>query len=295
MNDIFSPSIDDYKSQGSAAWHEFRSKHLGASEVPSVMGSCDFGNIFEKWSEKTGLYKKEINNFATSRGIAFEPIIRDRFETLYNCKLSQDVIEYNEWPILSASLDGFYVDSDLKSIVVEIKYPSKEKHTLALSGVVPKTYVDQVQSQLLVTSADFCYYVSFNDAFSESEKIAIVKVMPDKKRQEEILKTCKMFWGLVTSNVPPVGLSVQNELSNKTSYVVEIKEKIKALSLELEDRELELKKEMRASTVISGDYTLSWSSRKGSIDYSNIRELADVDLEIYRKKESRVFSIKKNS
>jgi len=282
----------NYKKQGSLEWLEWRKKHIGASEVASIMGTCDFGNIYTLWLKKTGLVDKDVDNFATRRGQAFEAQIRAEYEAKYKVELSQDVLEFQDWPILSASLDGFYEQFGQK-IVVEIKFPSRAKHNLAVQGVVPPNYVDQLQAQLLVTGANYAHYVSFDPEAEDTTRLAVVLVAPDYLRQKQILVEVKKFWECVETNTPPEGMKVQDDLIEDLDLLEKLQNEIKQRESLLETVETRLKSRMLASKVICKDWSLSWVERKGNIDYKLVPEIAGLDLEPYRKQGSRYLQIKK--
>lgn len=190
--------IDQKLEQNSDAWYAFRHKHLGASQVPSVMGTCDFRTAKDLFEEKINPPDVKFSNYATDRGKALEPLILSIFESKNRCFLSGPVLTYEDWPTLSASLDGFWKE---KNAVIEVKAPSRVKHIMALCELVPTTYIDQVQAQLLVTGADKAYYVSFHDDEPEGFNYAEVEVFPDLQRQKEILETCKKFWAMLETGV----------------------------------------------------------------------------------------------
>lgn len=276
--------------QGSKEWHEFRKRHIGASEVPALMGTCDFKNKFQLWLDKTGIFSKEVNNFATNRGKMYEPIILEEFTKRTGLKTVDKVLEYPEFTTLSASLDGWIEES---KIVVEVKCPSRAKHQMALCGEVPTTYRDQLQAQLLVAGANSAFYVSYAPDEPELTRLAIVHVHADKERQSQILDEAKKFWTLVESKTPPEGSSVQPELHKDLILIDQLKNQISVLEGQKEEMEKELKSKMKANKVICEEFTLSWSERKGTVDYSKIPELKLIDLEQYRKPSSKVFSFRK--
>jgi putative phage-type endonuclease len=282
--------IEDTKlQQGSQEWHEFRSRHVGASEVPAIMGTCDFKNMFTLWMEKTGIHKKEVSTFATERGKSWEQTILALYTDKTGNATSSEVMEYPEWPVLSASLDGFVND---KKIVVEVKYPSKAKHEFALCGKVPETYRDQLQTQMLVTGSKIAHYVSFNEDMPENMKLAIVEVPADKERQALILQKAKEFWALVESKTYPEGSAEQPELAQTIARLMAAKEKAKLLEASIKEMEDSIKSQMKANTVLCDGFKIAWSERKGSVDYAKIPELKGIDVEPYRKAPSRIFSIK---
>lgn len=72
---------------------------------------------------------------------------------------------------------------------------------MALCGLVPDTYQDQLQTQMLVSGSDIAYYVSFHDTQPDEFDYAEVVVRADKKRQNQILEVAKRFWEIVESGV----------------------------------------------------------------------------------------------
>lgn len=183
--------------QNSDEWHTFRGKHIGASDVPGIMGTCDFKKPIDVFNSKVR-GEKFKGNWATERGKRLEPIVLGRFESLYRCSLTSPTLEYKEWPTLSASLDGLWKDS---KAIIEVKVPSRIKHIGALCGDIPETYIDQIQTQLIVSGLDICYYASFMEDEPEGFDLALVKIYSDFNRQKEILEKCKRFWEIVKSGV----------------------------------------------------------------------------------------------
>lgn len=181
--------------QNSPEWYEWRRHHIGASDVPSIMGTSDFGNAHGVFVAKVhGALENQPFNYATARGKSLEPIIVARFEEAYDCRLTSPSLEFEDWPILSASLDGWH---ERDRFVVECKAPSRIKHIGALCGIVPDTYVDQVQAQLLVAKAEKAYYVSYHPDEPKGFDLAVVEVMADRTRQQQILERCQRFWEIV--------------------------------------------------------------------------------------------------
>lgn len=182
--------LNEVQEQGSPAWHEFRSRHIGASEIPAIMGTDD-------WRDAEDIFKAKVfgekfeGNFATQRGKALEPLIISLFEENKGVRLTQPTLEYPQWPTLSASLDGWIEN---EKAVVEVKAPALWKHGLALCGLVPETYQDQLQTQMLVSDAEKCYYVSYHPDEPPGFNLAIVVIQPNFDRQQLILNTAIRFW-----------------------------------------------------------------------------------------------------
>jgi len=275
--------------QGSAEWHKFREKHIGASEVSAIMGESDFMTIHDLWMLKTGRKEPFKGNWATQRGTDAEPKIKRLYEALAldGDSMLSPVMEYHEWPTLSASLDGI---NHVQNVVVEFKYPSKEKHSMALNGKVPPTYVDQVQTQMLVSGHETAHYVSFDGA-----KIAVVVVHQDTERQALILERCKAFWAMVVNDIePPKKYVVQadNELkllADTYRAALRAKEGAEFVLNETKEKIVNLIKDDKASFY---GFTFNRGTRKGAVEYSKIPSLEGIDLDLYRKADSTVITIK---
>jgi putative phage-type endonuclease len=265
--------------------HEERRKRIGASEVPAIMGTCDFNNAYGLWELKTGKKDPFLGNWATRRGNDLEPVVRELYERKYDVEAYPVFKQLDAWPTLTASLDGF-----TGSTVVEIKVPSKEKHQLAINGIVPTTYRDQVQAQMLCAGVNIAHYVSYS---TDDDQIAVVEVMADKVRQAEILKACKAFWAMVESNTPPDGGEVeQPELETIFWSIDQVREKIKDLENEEKTYVEKIKQMMKADKIKCGKFKAYWSTRKGNVKYADIPELKGLDLEKYRGPDTRVFTVK---
>lgn len=248
------------------------------------MGESDFGSAHELWLVKTGKKIPFAGNAATQRGIDAEPEIKRLFEQRIGCELAAPVLEYPEWPILSASLDGLNQE---QKILAEFKFPSKEKHAMALRGEIPKTYLAQLQTQMLVTGMDNCFYVSY-----DGSGIAVVNYASDKEYQARILEKCREFWACVTEDREPdrgVSFPTGDDLQ-RAAY------RYRDLMLQRDGIELELESLKKIITEMVPDkkaefygLALTRSMRKGAVDYSKIK---GIDFESYRKPEIEVVSIR---
>ncbi len=217
---------------GSRAWHDWRAKHIGASEIAAVLGESDFQTAYGLWLEKTGKKPRFQGNWATERGTQAEPVIRELYRQRTGLTLIKKNFECAELPFLAASLDDYCPELEL---VVEYKYPSREKHELAKKGIVPKTYISQLQQQMLCANAPHADYVSY-----DGEEIEVIRVMRDESYIDKIKEAGKIFWECVLSNTPPA-------LSDKDVVVLDTPE-LSVLAqeykeLEAAERVAKLKKE----------------------------------------------------
>lgn len=280
-------SDTDFQAQGSGAWHDFRAKHIGASEVSAVLEESDFMTPYELWLIKTGQRDGFQGNWATERGKNAEQRIRELYEEKYAVKLTAPVLEYPAWPTLSASLDGYL---ERAKLVVEFKYPSKEKHALAVNGIVPKTYRAQIQAQMLVAGAESAHYVSF-----DGSGIAVVEVAADYAEQMRIVAACMSFWELVMTKVPPAGAPVFLE-SDTLETLAEQYTKLNRILFHTESEMLLIRQKL--DEIVEEDkakfygLTLTRTERIGAVDYNKVPELRGVDLDAYRKSPIKVLTIK---
>jgi putative phage-type endonuclease len=280
-------SAGTHQTQGSRAWHEFRARHIGASEVSAVLGESDFMTPYQLWQVKTGEAEGFKGNWATQRGTDAEPEIRRLYEELYNVKTTAPVMEYQPWPILSASLDGY---SEELGIVAEFKFPAGAKHEMAMRGEVPKTYRAQIQAQLLVSGCDTAHYVSYN-----GKSIAVVVVKADPAVQERILLACKGFWQYVVDKTPPPGSPVI--LESETLEVLATSYKRLSKIADETDTQLKLIRQ-KLDEIVQEDKAqfhglmLTRSTRAGAVEYAKIPELQGVDLDRYRKGPTQTLTIK---
>lgn len=263
--------------QGSREWHKFRLNHIGASDVPVIMGESDFMSPYDLWLIKTGQKESFAGNWATKRGQDAEPEIRKLYEEMYSVKTTAPVMEWPVWSVLSASLDGY---SEELGIVAEFKYPSQAKHEMAMRGEVPKTYRSQIQAQLLVSGCDTAHYVSYN-----GKSIEVVVVKADKDVQNLIVEKCREFWSRVVDKTPPPGSPVILEGETLETLAKEYK-RLHKIQESVKDQLDMIRKKL--DEIVPDDkaeffgVVLIRSDRIGPVDYSKIPELAGVDLNKYR-------------
>lgn len=278
--------------QNTDEWLEFRKKGLGASDAPIVMGVSPWTTPHELWEEKTGRRTRDVSNFATRRGHELEPVARAKYELETGIDMPETLAIHQEYPFLRASLDGFNKE---KNIVLEIKCPGEEDHNLALNGQIPAKYYPQLQHQLLVSGADELHYYSFRNSSG-----VLIRVAPDRLYIcDDLFPKLVAFWELVSTDTPPPLVDRDwktvrdSDMKLKVQAWKVIKDNIDVLS----EKEGELRK-----LILSGlekhprwkcdDVSVYSYERMGNVDYSKIPELVGVDLKPYRKKPSKVWTIK---
>jgi len=270
--------------QDTAKWHEWRSRHIGASDVPIIMGVSPYKTAHQLWLEKTGQSEPFKGNWATERGKKIEPIAREMYNKKYTTNMVPEVAEHPEYKFLSASFDG--IDHYVQR-VIEIKFSGAVDHQGAINGHIPVKYIPQVQCQLLVSGYTHLDYVSYNDG-----DIAVVRVTPNPTIQAQIIEKTKEFWDMIQNKVSPVTIVERPELLELLAQRAKFKTEIDALTIGYEEVNSKIK-ELATSDCTVGPYHIKWTERKGNIDYGNIPQLKDLDLEPYRKEPTKFFSVKK--
>ena len=183
--------IVDTSPQGTPEWLLARAKVITASNITKVMskgrGSAPSKTrmtyMIEKATETlTG--NPVSNGFqsdAMKRGNELEPDARAFYTMLTGNSVEESGLIYlNELKRIGASVDGLVGDDGL----VEIKCPNLNTHVnYLLDGVMPSTYIKQVQTQMWVTNRAWCDFISYNP---DSHKMGfLVRV----DRDEELIKS----------------------------------------------------------------------------------------------------------
>ena len=185
-------------------WLEWRSKGIGGSDAPIIMGVSPYKTAYQLWEEKTGRVKREsADNWATNRGNQLEPIARAKYELANDVEMGPAVCQHEKYEFIRASMDGW--NPRLKR-GLEIKFSGKADHEGTRAGKVPEKYWPQVQHQFLATGAEiidyYSYYVPKGVDDHQGEGICL-SVKPDLEYIKKYLAIATYFWECVTSNTPP--------------------------------------------------------------------------------------------
>lgn len=143
----------------------------------------------------SGICEESYQNGAMSHGVELEPEARNFYQVITDNEVEQvgfcisdDGFRYG------ASPDGLVGDNGL----IEIKCPSIAVHVeYLLNEKLPTTYFQQVQGQLLVTSREWCDFISYFPGL----KPLIVRVERDEKfllcLKSELESFCKELENVV--------------------------------------------------------------------------------------------------
>ena len=220
--------------QGSVPWHEWRSKGLGSSDAPIIMGLTKFSTPLELWKKKLsanqGFAEQSTNDWAQRRGHEYEPKIRALYELDTGLEFAPVAIESPDLSYVRASLDG---RSEEAKAILEIKMPGAEIIRQAKAGIVDEYYTWQLEHQLLADPTSDCVHFvvgELSDKKALSYSAVIYKSDPIKR--EALKLKLAEFWNSVqTKKAPP--LTSEDALERTDQQSVEIYKKIKALKSEI--------------------------------------------------------------
>ena len=168
--------------QGSPAWHEFRAKHFGASELSSAAGTSNYTTRDDLLKEKATGISKEVSDFTQSlfnKGHESEAGARPIAERIVEEDISPMVmsLEVDGIP-LSASLDGISFSGDL---IFEHKLISEKLIAQIESGNLDEHYKMQMDQQLLVSGAEKCLFM-ISDGTENNFRYCWYETTEERKR-----------------------------------------------------------------------------------------------------------------
>lgn len=266
--------------QGTKEWKELRRNKVGGSDAPVIMEVSPWTTPYQLWQQKIlGTEKKQTA--VMQRGLDLEQKARDRFSDITGLLVAPSVDFHPDHPWMMASLDAKDIEG---KHIAEIKCPGKHDHDMAVQGLVPEKYYPQLQHQMVVCQLDKAFYFSF-----DGENGILLEVYRDQKYIIKLIEKEKAFWEGMQNLVPPeltirdyqtkdddVWSMYASQWITMNSQLKELEKKEKAL------REQLISMSQDQNTLGSG-IKVSKVLRKGTIDYSKIPELKNVNLETYRK------------
>lgn len=204
-------TFTEVTSADRSLWLVWRHGGIGSSDVPAIMNVSRFKTRDQLLVEKSTGVKSEdtTNKFIKDRGNNVEKYVREFLEKEHGMPLQPFSCYHSSFPFMRASLDGGTAD---REIIIEIKLLSSQ-NTAKLNtqaegyikwmdakerGIVPKDYYPQIQHQLYVTGAKYCWFIGYKEIrgeyFINNDKLAIVEVAPDKDYIESMAFQEFKFW-----------------------------------------------------------------------------------------------------
>lgn len=268
--------------QGSEEWLAWRKTVITATDCPAILGSSPWSTAYKCWQRKLGLVEEQKSNEAMERGKRLEPEARDQFTSKFGIKMQPEVVESSEFDFLGASLDGI---SYSENAILEIKCGGSKLHDMALQGIVPQYYLDQIQHQLLVTRADKAFYYSYN-----GKDGICIDVFPDPEFADRFLPKAREFLKCVAFSEPPAlqnadykDMSREGSWSSYANEYTKLCQQIKNLEDIKDSYRKELLKLCDDQNCIGGGIKVMKTVMKGRIAYDEIPEIKGMNLDKYRK------------
>ena len=277
-------------NQNTFAWHTWRGKGVGSSDVPAILQISPWVSRLELWELKTGKREPAPMNAWMERGKQMEGKARSDYEIRYSRDMTPILIEHDEETYMRASLDGW---NALEKRLIEIKCPGKATVELAKAGKIPPYYEAQIQYQMMLSKAVIADYYCF-----DGKEGICIEVLPDLEFQNKIFTEVKSFWALVKENkMPEITDKDYVEIKDAAmrGTILEWKQIHKKIK-ELEVREEEFRKEIIAGLTHSRcfykDVKIFKAQRPGGYNYAQMMEDFKINKEIYQKKPTTHYTLK---
>lgn len=274
--------------QGSKEWLDLRKNMITATDTAVILGLSPWKTPLGLWEEKLGLRKPSFENAKMIEGRRLEEEAREFFNKKFQKDYKPVVLQSSEHDFMMASLDGM----DQTGSILEIKCGIKSFEQLK-DGIIPEYYKAQMQKQMYVAGTDSCTYLCYR---SEKEYVSTVFLI-DNVFIKKMIQEESLFYKHMIDFTAPNSLEKDYVIQDSKEWRInaavwrEKKEKIRELEIEEEILREELIR--LAGGVSSKGYgiRLCKNIKKGSIDYSRIESLKNIDLEAYRKKSIEYYSL----
>jgi predicted phage-related endonuclease len=118
--------------------------------------------------------ESSYTNDEMQRGVALEPVARERYELITGYKVEQSGFLQHTHIMAGCSLDG---DINTFDGILEIKCPKSTTHVGYLkSGALPSEYTPQVRHNLWVSGAKWADFFSYDDRLPDKLDTFLVRV-----------------------------------------------------------------------------------------------------------------------
>ncbi len=282
-------NIESYSKE----WYEIRKNKIGASDAPIIMGVSPFTTPYQLWQQKLGISEPIAMNKAMERGHVLEEEAREQVEKLTGKKFPPKVVFHPEYPWMMATLDGLEIEEET---FLEIKCPGKKDHDIAKEGKIPEKYFPQLQHQFAVTGLEKAIYYSF-----DGEDGIYIEIKRDDKYIKSLIKEEIAFLNKIKDFSPPEFIDRDYREMNSIEWdCLSMEWLASSQRLKEEEKKEKALREKLISLCENQNSTgsgikISRYITKGRIDYPNIPNLKDLDLEPYRKESTVCWRISSRS
>ncbi len=275
--------------QGTPEWLALRKNKIGASDSAPILGLSPWTSAYQLWARKLGLIPESPTTEVMRRGNELEPIAREMFILETGIDILPDVKFHpvRDWQM--SSLDGW---NERERVAVEIKCGGKNLFDQACNNIIPDYYFCQMQHQMSTLEIDQMFYLVF---FSGNVKI--VDVQRDSGFITEMIDKETRFWDCL-QNLEAPELTDKDYTEREDFEWIETTNQWKELKKNLKELEAQEKYFRERLIDLSGKSNckgngikLSRTVRRGSIDYTSIPQLKNINLNSYRKESLETYRI----
>lgn len=287
-------------NQGTKEWLDWRRKHVGASDQTHLQMCAPWSRGWAwLYDNKMGLEPEPEETEPMRRGSVLETQARQEYIIETGIEVEPALIVHGAIDYISASLDGF---NRKAKKAIETKCPGKEDHDKAVAGKIPTKYIPQLCHQLAVTGFESIDYVSF-----DGHKIAIVPYQRNEELIEKVVNTAADFWAFIKKGERPKGDypcpefdTRMPEIDNpkalrEAQWNIQLRDRIKEAEVMLEESDKKILSFTKLEKAGIGGLQIVTTRRQGTVDYSKIDVLKDLDLEKFRKKGSVTRSLRRRT
>lgn len=184
--------------QGTEEWHQLRLGKVTASRVADILAKTKTGSSASRGNylielalqRVTKTIEESYSNSAMEWGTQTEPQARVAYEVTTGNFVDQ--IAFVDHPTIKNF--GCSPDGVVGEGLIEIKCPNSATHwSYIKANEPPQKYIIQMQSQMSVTGAKWCDFVSFDPRMPERSQLLIVRINRDEELIAEIEKEVKQF------------------------------------------------------------------------------------------------------
>lgn len=182
-------------------WYATRSRGIGSSDIPAILGYSPYRSAGHVWAEKRGELPHDEGGEAAVWGTLLEPVIAARWADLHGTALAEvPTLRHTEHAHWIASLDRLVLDGcELGGRCgLEIKAHSEWKAG-SWREDVPDAVLAQTQWQLLVTGLDHLHVA----ALIGGQRLVEHLVTPDPALLTYIAAAADGLWAAVLSGERP--------------------------------------------------------------------------------------------
>jgi putative phage-type endonuclease len=261
--------------QNTPEWYELRRSMIGASDIATIMAGSK-NEIYDLYLEKVNGQSKFATR-AMIRGKEMEAEARAWMNLTQEFDFEPLVGVSKEHPWLMASFDGFNRD---RKIALEIKCPLKVEFEIQ-DHPHYKRWWWQIQAQYAVSGVDNILLLVY------SPESRVYAPVPKYYRAiDELLEKGKEFYDRVINYDPP-----EEDIEEKTDEIslnlayqwIKAKEAKDAADIAEEEARQALVNLADGKSFKAGHVRVQKMCKRGAIEYRQVIELKDVDLEKYRK------------